>query len=227
MFSQEILSYIGIIALILLGISVLLLLLSMAAVYLIFRDKRLVERIYSTFSHIVLDILLFFLDLSYIPLKKTISVFGRNGNRVDVVLVEIRNMLLKNSFSNVPYRDRLVLVPQCLRDIDCKTTFNSVEGAQCLKCGKCKIVEIVKKAEELGYMGVYIAPGGGFVRRIIKKMKPKAVLGIGCAWEVNAGMLEVSGKGIPVQGVMLLRDGCVGTDVDIKQVFEVMEYGKR
>lgn len=204
----------------------MLLLFSMAAVYFIFRDKRLVGRIHSTFSHIVLDIMLFFLDLSYIPLKKIISVLGRNGNQIDIVLVEIRNMLLRNSFSNVPYKDRLVVVPQCLRNIDCKTTFNSVEGAQCLKCGKCKIIEIVEKAQELGYMGVYIAPGGGFVRRIIKKMKPKAVLGIGCAWEVNAGILEVASEGIPVQGVMLLRDGCVETDVDLEQVFEVMEYGK-
>ncbi len=226
MLSQQTLSYIGIIAVILLTVFVLLLLFSTAAVYLIFRDKKLVERIHSKFSHIVLDIMLFFLDLSYIPLKKINSVFGRNGNRIDVVLIEIRNMLLRNSFSNVPFKDRVVLIPQCLRNIDCKTTFNSVEGAQCLKCGKCKIIDIVKKAEELGYMGVYIAPGGGFVRRIIKKKKPKAVLGIGCAWEVNAGILEVASKGIPVQGVILLRDGCVETDVDLNQVFEVMEYGK-
>ncbi|MEA1925239.1 MAG: DUF116 domain-containing protein [Candidatus Altiarchaeota archaeon] len=226
MFSQETLSYIGIIALILLVVFVLLLLFSTTAVYFIFRDKGLVERIYSTFSHIVLDIMLFFLDLSYIPLKKIISVLGRNSNRIDIVLIEIRNMLLKNSFSNVPFKDRLVLIPQCLRNIDCKTTFNSVEGARCLKCGKCKIVDIVNKSEELGYMGAYIAPGGGFVRRIIKEKKPKAVLGIGCAWEVNAGILEVASKGIPVQGVILLRDGCVETDVDLEQVFEVMEYGK-
>ena len=204
----------------------MLLLFSMAAVYFIFRDKKLVGRIHSKFSHIVLDIILFFLDLSYVPLKKIISVLGRNSNRIDIVLIEIRNMLLRNSFSNVPFKDRVVLVPQCLRNIDCKTTFNSVEGARCLKCGKCKIIDIVKKADELGYMGVYIAPGGGFVRRIIKKMKPKAVLGIGCAWEVNAGILEIASKGIPVQGVRLLRDGCVETDVDLKQVFEVMEYGK-
>jgi len=227
MFSQQTLSLIGTIALIGVGVFIFTLLFSLGAVYLIFRDKKLVEKIHSTTSHIILDILLFFLDLSYIPLKKIISLTGRNGNRIDVVLVEIRNMLLRKSFAAVPYEDRLVLVPQCLRNIDCKTSFNSVEGARCLGCGKCKIYDIVKKAKILGYMGVYIAPGGGFVRRIIKEKKPKAVLGLGCAWEVNAGLVEVSNQGIPVQGVMLLRDGCVETDVDLKEVYEVMEYGSK
>ncbi len=225
MLSQEILSYIGVAAIILLAIIFALIILSLITAYLIFRNRNLVGKISSTFSSIVLRILLFILDLSHIMSKKIISLFGGNENMIDIVSIEIRNILLKHSFSEVPFEDRIVLLPQCLRAIDCKTSFNSVKGAQCLKCGKCKVCEIVKKAEELGYMGCYIAPGGGFVRRIIKEVKPKAVLGVGCPWEVNAGMLEVSSRGIPVQGVTLLRDGCVETDINLKDIFEVMSYG--
>ncbi|RLI95867.1 MAG: hypothetical protein DRO92_00875 [Candidatus Altiarchaeales archaeon] len=226
LFSKEILSYIGIIVVIIISIILVLTVLSLILVYFIFRNKVLIEKISSIFSSITLKILLFMLDLLYIPSKKIISMLGGNDNMIDIVSIDIRNMLLKNSFSAVPFEDRIIILPQCLRSLECKTSFNSIKGAQCLKCGKCKICDIAKKAEELKYKGCYIAPGGGFVRRIINEIKPKAVLGIGCPYEVNIGMLEVSNKGIPVQGITLLKTGCVETDVELNDVFRVMEYGK-
>jgi len=225
MFSQEILSYIGAAALVFFSVILVLTILSLAIVYLILKDKGRVEKISALSSSIVFKILLFILDVSYIPSKKIVSMLGGRGDVIDVVSIEIRNMLLRPSFSATPFGERIILLPQCLRHIDCKISFNSVKGATCLKCGKCKIAEITKKAEELGYLGCYIAPGGGFVRRIIKEVKPKAVIGMGCPPEVNAGMLDVDSRGIPVQGVLLLREGCVETDVDLEDVFEVMEYG--
>jgi len=40
------------------------------------------------------------------------------------------------------------------------------------------------------------------------------------------GLLDVSSKGIPCQGVMLLNSGCVTTDVDLNAAFEAMELFK-
>jgi len=64
------------------------------------------------------------------------------------------------------------------------------------------------------------------VKRILKKVTPKGVIGVGCPYEVNWGMLEVSSKGIPCQGVILLNSGCVMTDVDLSIVYETMELCK-
>lgn len=206
----ELLGRITIVALILISV---LIITGLILAYIVFKKKRIF------FPHF----LLFVLDSLYMPSKKVVSLFGGNEKMIDIVGVELRNILLKEKFQSIPYKNRIVLLPQCLRSLECPIKFSSVEGAQCAKCGKCKIVKIVKKAEEFGYKGSYIAPGGGFVRRILKKVRPLGVLGIGCAYEVNWGMLEVSGRGIPCQGVIILRDGCVETDVDLDMVFEKME----
>ena len=225
LFSTEILADIGIVAVILLFLFIAGLLMIIPLIYLMFRNRRVITFIHSKTSSLVLRILLLILDLLYMPAKKIILMLGGNDMMIDTVCVEIRNILLKNEFSQVPFKDRIVILPQCLRSLECPAKFSSVKGAQCVGCGKCKIFEITKKANELGYKGTYIAPGGGFVRRIIKKVKPKGVLGIGCPPEVNVGLIDVSGRGIPVQGVVLLGTGCVETDVDLNTVFETMELG--
>jgi len=193
----------------------LLLILGLILAYIVFTRKRIF------FPRLVL----FILDSLYIPSKRVVSFFNGDETMVDRVAVEIRNMLLKEKFALVPYEERLILLPQCLRNINCGTKLSPLEGSRCLKCGKCKIIEIVKKAEELRYIGVFIVPGGGFVKRIMKRFKPKAILGIACPYELNLSMMEFSSK-IPGQGVLLSKTGCVETDIDLEEVFDVMVMKK-
>ena len=226
LFSDELLKNIGLASVITVTAVIALLLLAICLTYLMFRNTKIIKFINNRVSSIVLKVLLTILDLLYMPAKKIIIMVGGNDMMIDVVGTEIRNILFKNTFSQVPYNQRIIVIPQCLRSMDCPAKFNSVEGARCVECGKCKIREISKKAKELGYIGTYIAPGGGFVKRIIKSTKPGAMIGIGCPYEVNLGLLEVSSKGIPCQGVTLLTNGCVTTDVDLNAVFETMELLK-
>ena len=225
--SDEILKQIGIVALILAAVALVLLIGTIILTYVMFRNTRIIKFINNRLSSLILKILLPVLDLLYMPAKKVVIMAGGNDFMIDIVSTEIRNILLKNQFSMVPYNQRIIVLPQCLRGIDCPAKFSSVEGAKCISCGKCKIKEIAARAKELGYIGTYIAPGGGFVKRIIKSTKPGAVIGVGCPYEVNLGLLEVSSKGIPVQGVTLLNSGCVTTDVDLNAVFETMELLKK
>jgi uncharacterized protein len=226
LFSDEILKNIGLASVITVTAVIALLILALVLTYLMFRNTKIIRFINNRISSIVLKVLLTILDLLYMPAKKIIIMVGGNDMMIDVVGTEIRNILFKNTFSQVPYNKRIVVIPQCLRSMDCPAKFNSIEGAKCVECGKCKIREISRKAKELGYIGTYIAPGGGFVKRIIKKTKPGAMIGIGCPYEVNLGLLEVSSKGLPCQGVTLLTNGCVTTDVDLNSVFETMELCK-
>lgn len=226
LFSDELLKNIGLLSIITVAAIILLLLTALILTYLMFRNTKIIKFINNRISSVVLKILLDILDLLYMPAKKITILVGGNDAMTDVVGTEIRNILYKNTFSEVPYDQRIIVIPQCLRSLECPAKFNSVEGAKCIECGKCKIKEISRKAKELGYIGTYIAPGGGFVKRIIKKTKPKAMIGLGCPYEVNLGLLEVSSKGIPCQGVILLTSGCVTTDVDLNSVFEAMELKK-
>jgi len=221
--SKELLATIGMFVIVGAIIFVVLLFIALISAYIIFKNKKIVEFLSSRFGSLIIKILLFIMDLLYLPSRKIVFLLGGNDKIIDIVNVEMRNMLLKNKFSEVPYGDRVIILPQCLRDLNCPVRFSSVGGAQCAECGKCKIAEISKKAKELGYKGTYIAPGSGFVRRTIKKVKPRAVIGVACPPELNWGMLEFSNKGLPVQGIILLRDGCVETDVDLEELFNVME----
>jgi hypothetical protein len=221
--SQELLANIGMVAIVAAIILAVTLFIGLIFAYTVFKNRKIVRFLSSKSGSIIVKVLVFILDLLYLPARKIISILGGNDKMIDAVNIDLRNMLLKNKFSEVPYTDRVAILPQCLRDLNCPVRFSSVGGAQCAGCGKCKIFEITKKAEDLGYKGTYITPGGGFVRRTIKKIRPKAIVGVGCPSELNWAMVEFSNKGLLGQGVILLRDGCVETDVDLEEVFHVME----
>ena len=168
--TQELLAIIGLLAVIFFALFLVFLALGVIFVYVLSKNKRIMRFLSSTVGVWISKRIMFILGLVYSPSKKIISLIGGNPKMVDLVHVELANMLLRKSFSLVPFKDRIVVVPQCLRSLECPASFHSVEGAKCIKCGKCKVFKITQKAEELGYKGTYIAPGGGFVKRIIKKV---------------------------------------------------------
>jgi hypothetical protein len=221
--TDSLLQVIGAVAVFGVVVVVLLLVATLVVAYWMFRDRRVIMFIYSKVSATLLAVLLFSLDLMYFPAKKIVAWLNGNEFMVDIVATECRNILLRKQFMAVPYNQRVVIVPQCLRGAACPARFSSVEGAKCMGCGACKIKDITAKAKELGYLGTYIAAGGGFVRRILQSVKPRAVIGLGCPLEVNMGLTEITGKGLIGQGVMLLKSGCVETDVDLGAVYETME----
>jgi hypothetical protein len=72
---------------------------------------------------------------------------------------------------------------------------------------------------------VFIAPGSTVVRRMIKKYRFEAIIGVGCLMEVREGLEMCDQYGIPAQGVLQLRDGCVETAVNWEDVVEVAKLG--
>ncbi|MHC5036508.1 MAG: DUF116 domain-containing protein [Planctomycetota bacterium] len=127
-------------------------------------------------------------------------------------------------FSRTKYTERIVFLPQCLRAIgQCEAEERAAEYV-CQRCGGCKIAEIIDRAESLGYMDVKILKGGSAVGRLLDELKPKGLLGVACSFEGSIGMLECERKGVAVQFIALLRDGCADTDVDLDEVFETMEF---
>jgi len=128
------------------------------------------------------------------------------------------------AFARAPFAERLLLLPQCLRNTElCEATEEAAEYV-CARCDACKIGAIARRAEELGYGRVCILKGGSAIVRLIAAMQPKAVLGVACHLEGVLGILECERQGVPVLFLPLLRDGCADTDVDLDEVFETLEF---
>ncbi len=137
------------------------------------------------------------------------------------IYVEMKNAAYKVKYALTPYTERILLLPQCLRSPDCPAKLTDL-GYECVDCGKCMIGRIIKLARELGYKGVFILPGGSMITKIFEKIKPKACLGVACLKELVLGSFLCEKFGIAGQGIPLLKNGCVNTDVNWKSVLNLL-----
>ncbi len=166
------------------------------------------------------------LSVVLLELEKLALRMGLDEREVMRIYVEAANARSWKDYVRTPFEKRVVLLPHCLRSENCEAKMGEY-GYKCVKCGRCAIGKIVEKAEELGYMGVFILPGGSLVERIIDEFKPRAVLGVACLKECILGHAVLLKKGIPGQAVPLLRDGCFKTVVDVNKVIKVMSAALR
>jgi hypothetical protein len=127
------------------------------------------------------------------------------------------------AYLRTPYAGRAVFVPQCLRSTDACQADEHGNEFLCARCGACKIAEIARRAEELGYIGVRILKGGSTLVKFVKETKPKAVLGVSCSMEGVMGIIACARAGVPAFCVPLVRAGCSDTDVDLGDVLAAME----
>jgi hypothetical protein len=191
-----------------------LFLLSLLLGFLLIKRKRIV----------LPKILLFTVDNFYFQFKKIASMFGVSESLIDHIGIELRNTLSADAFASVSPEDRILVAPQCLRHPKCPARLDSSRGILCKECGMCVIKDLKGEAKRLGYK-FYTVPGGRFVERIVRTVKPKAALGVACYKDLNMAMHALSRGSFVVQGVPLIRDGCVGTEVNLRELFERMKLG--
>jgi len=84
-----------------------------------------------------------------------------------------------------------------------------------------------RAAEEAGYEGVCVAPGGRLAVRYLIEHQPAGVVAIACDKELEEGLdaiheLEWSSGRPEVVVVPLLKDGCVDTQVDVELARETI-----
>jgi len=78
--------------------------------------------------------------------------------------------------------------------------------------------------ENLGYR-VFLVPGSSFIKRMVKKYRPRALIGVGCLLEVKEGLEMADKMHLIGLGVVTLKDGCVETLVDWSALLEVATLG--
>ncbi len=140
---------------------------------------------------------------------------------VDDVGVRLRNYINNKEFLNTPCAMRFIFMPQCVRSTECPAKLTP-EGIKCVNCGRCNVGDAQKYAESLGYH-FFIVPGSSFIKRIIKKYRPRAIVGVGCHMEIKEGLDLCHRHGIPARGVLLLKAGCVATTLDWEQFYEAIK----
>jgi len=134
--------------------------------------------------------------------------------------VRLRNYINTKKLLNTPYEKRFIFIPQCLRSVQCPAKLTP-EGIMCVNCGRCGIGEAKKYAEGMGYK-LFIVPGSSFIKRIIKKYRPGAIVGVGCHMEIKEGLDLCHSHGIPARGVPLSTSGCVATSIDWEAFYEAI-----
>lgn len=144
------------------------------------------------------------------------SVFTRGD---DALCEEVAERLFQEiNQSHLPYfihvdrQDICLFLPHCLKSRDCPASTDA-EGVLCEQCGRCTIATMVLAAEAAG-IRVFCAPGGTLIKALIKKYRPKAVIGLACWKEILLAIELLWDKGIFLQVFPLKKDGCFETCVN-------------
>lgn len=176
-----------------------------------FRTERFIFPNFMLFSITILENLV----------KALFRLVGADDGIVDDVSIALQNKISFKKFRDTPVDKRMIFLPQCLRAIDCPSKL-SPEGMKCINCGSCEIGKARKYAEASGYR-VFIVPGSSFIKRLVRKHKPRAILGVGCMTEVKAGLEMCQKLNLYGVGLILDRAGCVSTLLNWDDFYEFIE----
>jgi hypothetical protein len=135
----------------------------------------------------------------------------------------------KTAMDSIPYERRVLLLPHCLRPSnDCPGKMTK-QGMNCEGCTitDCAIYQLRSTADEMGYGGVCVAPGGRLAIRFLLQHQPAAVIAIACDKELEEGIEAVAqteweGEQPIVVTFPLSEDGCVDTVVDVEAAREII-----
>lgn len=152
-------------------------------------------------------------EIAVSRLERMAAKMGIDENKVLELYVVAKNNVGRERFNRLPYSERILLLPQCLRSRDCPAKPGEY-GYKCIDCGRCSLGHLIGEVEALGYRKAMIISGGSIVPKTFAKLKPKGCLGVGCLKELVMGSFICEKFGVAGQGLPLLKDGCLETNLD-------------
>jgi len=156
-------------------------------------------------------------------MKAMFRLLGLEDREMFAFFIKLHNSMNSAAFEKIPVAERAIFMPQCLRSSQCPANLTP-EGLKCRSCGQCSVGEAREMLERLGYR-IFIVPGSSFIKRMVKKYRPKAIIGVGCLAEVKEGIDMADKMGLVVMGVVTLKEGCVETLVNWPDIYEVAILG--
>ena len=135
-------------------------------------------------------------------------------------MVKFFNFLTRLRRPTCRPEELLILIPSCLQRSECTRKITNDVG-ECLRCGKCKVKDVIELAEKYGARCA-VATGGRLALEMGRDRAVKAVVGVACEKELSAGMSALFPKAS--LGVINLRPHgpCKDTDVDLEELEEAI-----
>jgi len=142
----------------------------------------------------------------------------------DFIEVQNANNLQRERFEKA--ENKALLIPHCARshmDRQCMADFNpEIPSYTCNGCQEdCLVNKVVKLGKEKGY-DVYVIPGGSCAEKILRDKKYNGVVGIACGSELKMALGLLKKLDIPGQGVILTKNGCANTKLNLKNLKQVL-----
>ncbi len=144
------------------------------------------------------------------------KLFDVEKERVERSFIEVSNHLIRKKNVIVRPDKLLIMTPHCLQFETCPHKITR-DVSNCRRCGQCQIGDLAKLANKYG-VHIAVVTGGTLARKVIKTIRPHAVLAIACERDLTSGIQDVFP--LPVIGVLNERPfgPCCNTQVDLKKI---------
>jgi hypothetical protein len=144
------------------------------------------------------------------------KTFGYSREMMMLSFVEMANKLNRPTDRIVRPEKVLLILPHCIQLADCTVRIN-IDANSCLRCGRCKIAELLALTERYG-VAMAVVTGGTLARKKIRDIRPQAVLAVACEQDLTSGLQDVFP--LPTIGILNKRPNgpCFNTDVDVAEV---------
>ena len=149
------------------------------------------------------------------------KLFDVDKERIERSFIEVSNHLIKQKKITVQPSKLLIMTPHCLQHETCPYKITR-DVSNCHHCGKCQIGDLVALTETYG-VHLAVVTGGTLARKVIKTIRPQAVLAIACERDLTSGIQDVFP--LPVIGVLNDRPfgPCCNTHVNLDKVEEAIQ----
>lgn len=144
------------------------------------------------------------------------KILDLDKERVERSFIEVSNHLVRQKHIRVNPDKLLILTPHCIQQEACPHKITR-DVANCRRCGGCQIGDLLELSNNLG-VHLAIVTGGTLARKVIKTLRPHAVLAIACERDLTSGIQDVFP--LPVIGILNERPfgPCCNTRINLNRV---------
>jgi hypothetical protein len=149
------------------------------------------------------------------------KLFDVDKERIERSFIEVSNHLIRQKNIIVQPDKLLIMTPHCLQQETCPYKITRTVS-NCRRCGQCQIGDLAQLADSYG-VHLAVVTGGTLARKVIKSIRPQAVLAIACERDLTSGIQDVFP--LPVIGVLNDRPfgPCCNTRVNLNKVEQAIQ----
>ena len=144
---------------------------------------------------------------------------------LDKKFVSLNNLMTKLRKKKCPPGGLLLLFPHCIQNSRCKQNIKH-DLNECLRCGKCKVKELLELSEEYG-ISIAVASGGRIALKKVMAEEVQGVVAIACEKELRVGLMAAMPKAIVAIPNLRPHGYCVNTDVYLDEVVKAVKWFTR